>query len=141
MKPAILYTLNATEIVAGDYHHLIRSNMRPVFTFNPDEAIAPMRVDHFAVPIHRVTRVRRPQTMPLHIDPWMHGDYEDVFFALEPALQEILEAPFKHLADNAVDERRKAEIALETYKSLASGFKSLPWWKRAWRAATGNMEF
>ena len=141
MKPAILYTLNATEIVAGDYYHLIRSNTRPVLTFNPNEAIAPMHEDRFAVPIHRVTRVKRPRTMPLHIDPWTHQDYEDVFFALEPALQEILEAPFKCFADNAIHECRMAENALETCRSLTSGFKSLPWWKRAWKAATGNMEF
>jgi hypothetical protein len=106
--------------------------MSPVFTVDANVAIAPM-VDQFAVPVRHVRRCIKPQTDPLRTDPW-HHDCEELFFALEPALAEILEAPFK-------DQVVKAEAALFTmkdsfdkYRATVTSFNSLPWWKRAYRA-------
>ena len=140
MKPAILYTLRSTEIVCGDYHQMARSNLRPVFTTNPNEAIAPM-VDRFAVPIHRVTRCAKPHTMPLDIEPWHHEDYEDVFFALEPALAEIIEAPFAAKVEEAQRREQAATNLLYMAETSMERFNSQPWYKRGWAAIRHGITF
>lgn len=133
MRPAILYTLNATEILTGDYHVMVRSNLRPVFTANPNEAIAPMDFKQFAIPVHRVTRCIKPRTGPLQTDPWLQ-DREDIFFALEPALAEILEAPFMERAEAAERREQAATYLLHRAEGAMEAFNNQPWWKRGWAA-------
>lgn len=140
MKPATLYTLQATEIVAGDYHLMVRSNMRPIFTANHNEAIAPMDVDHFAVPVHRVTRCIKPRTGPLSVSPW-HMEREDVFFAMEPALAEILETPFRERAEEAERREQAATSLLRMAEASMTRFNSQPWWKRGWAAIRHGITF
>lgn len=136
MRPAILYTLNATKILTGDYHQMMRTNLKPYFTADASETIA-FTEDRFAVPVHRVRRITKPMTDPLNTDPWLE-DYEDFFFCLEPALSEIIEEPFKH---NMREAKRKeneavaiANIAKGSMKVLQDAvdtFNLKPWWKRA----------
>lgn len=139
MRPATLYTLQAQEIMAGDYHRMVWSNLRPVFTADPSMAIAPM-ADQFAVPVHRVRRCVKPRTEPLGTDPWLR-DYEDIFFALEPALTEILEAPFVARAEEAERKGNAATSLLRMAEASMDRFNSQPWWKRGWAAIRHGITF
>lgn len=137
MRRATLYTLQATDIMAGDYHRLVRSNLRPHFTASPDVAIAPINFEHFAVPIHRVRRCVKPKTEPLYADPFSY-EVEEFYLALEPALAEMLEAPFKEQAETAKMKRDEIWQGFNRLITLITVFESEPWWRRVWLALTGK---
>lgn len=123
MRRVTLYTLKATEAVVGDFQEMLKVAVMSPVSVGGGEAISLLSgPECVTVPIHRVTRITPPTTRP--VDDLFDRGRQDIFFAVEPALAEILNAPFK--AD--------LEKAKEELNSRISAFNGLPWWRRIWAA-------
>jgi hypothetical protein len=92
------------------------------------------------LPIYLVARcVRKPAARPFNAEPPM--TVERHYFAVEPALRQILEEPFreelraaKRERDQEAKEKREAKTELEEKMCLIELFKSAPLYRRLWIA-------
>lgn len=82
---ATLYTIVSHEVIADDYIILRRMNyFNKIIPFGKDKGILP--VEDIKIPVHHV--IRNIQTANESIVR------EDKFIAIDPKLEQILEAPF-----------------------------------------------
>ena len=77
--------------------------------------------------------------MPMGIESWLHLEREDVFFALEPALSEILEAPFKVKVEQVLGELSRAKQKIDDMNEWRAHFNQLPWYRRVWMTLRGDV--
>ena len=129
VREGILYTLQE--------HHMFVDNGSEIHYYQPPnlqkircggEAIIAHTVN---VPIHHVRKLD-----------------EDIFFALDPRLAEILETPYKlqvaEIAESKrllIEEKRQVMLKYLAEHKVANElayriavFTQLPWWKRVWEA-------
>jgi len=119
MKPVILYTLKAEKMAYSTADDVVKCGIINPIRIDNDENYLSATVDKIDIPIHPVRRAFRTSNRPFEsLDaPFYINDY---FIALEPALAEILEAPFKEQASKQIEE----------IKIRINNFNQLSWWKR-----------
>lgn len=119
MKPVILYTLKAEKVAYSTADDVVKYGIINPIRIDDDENYLSATVDKIAMPIHHVRRAFRTSNRPFESMDIPYN-IEDYFIALEPALAEILEAPF----------RERASKQIEEMKIRINNFNQLSWWKR-----------
>lgn len=115
MRKATLYTLQSHEVLCTqDFVEICKTDLQRDNWFNvanSGEWVTPISSETLELPIHQVRR----------LGPNTHqGSPETVFFAVEPALQEVLEAPFKSKLSSLTNEVAdlKHQLSHEKEKGL-----------------------
>lgn len=145
MRKATLYTLQSHEVLCTqDFVEICKTDLQRDNWFNvanSGEWVTPVSSETLKLPIHQVRLGSNAH----------QGSPETVFFAVEPALKEILEAPFKSelssLTNKVADLKHQLSYAkekclsdrhelLETQEKWAKleaavfVHNSKPWWQR-----------
>lgn len=156
MKRAILYTLKQTEVdylpqldvyrySPKDYNLLRIGGSGEFLSTPPDLEVVKLNPYH-------VCKIEKPHTPILNPGPYCKGHrVKETFFYLEPALEEIIKAPFRSeceaLKNDVVKLRAESakweegygdvcrDISYERsrsdyFRKLAEDFNRKPWWKR-----------
>jgi len=101
MKEATLYTLNARKVIVGSESSIrtyitrsgchIGSNM---VSLDEDNVMVDFKPQEITLPLYRITRVLKPDDP--FINPLSYDDLriKEFYFAIEPALADILEQPY-----------------------------------------------
>ena len=157
MRPAVLYTLKQTEIPVSDYSEFVRVSKTSSYLMRPltlDSGTVTDRefIEELKIPVHHIKRCLGPQEKLLENSrTYNNRNIQDYFIAMEPALAEIMEAPFKHKimaldadVSNLQNKLRKAQedlrvtgASLKELELRVSKFNKKPLWKRLFRAFRG----
>ena len=99
MKPVKLYTIREEEILTCSREYVQVSyrspDLPPLIPFAEGAFAELSGIKKLNLPIHHVQRCDRPDHRLLHPDYNSRRHIKDFYIAIEPALREILEAPYK----------------------------------------------
>lgn len=127
MRKTTLYTIEAQEVMAGDYVEFVKCGRMPApefFRQAENELITPVEFVRERWPVEHVWRVR-------------DGVRTDQFIAMSRELREILNAPFLERLNSAVAARESAEWKYRELAKDARQFWDRPWYLRVLSALKG----
>lgn len=136
LKQEVLYIYPGQRFLEVDRTLLDESSREQFLLVDPNRLITRERF-----PVHVVAR-RISEPSERLFAPWPPRDCEELhYFAVEPALRQILEAPFrdelqvaKRERDRMVEARDEARAEVKVMQGLIDSFPSLPFYRRLWLA-------
>lgn len=133
MRHAILYTIRSEEVLCGSVYtaHNFTERLDHVAGEGDTYLSRIKSPQSTQMPIHHIRRCVKPSSTPLRPSQY-DCQYEDHFFAIEPALAEILMAPFKQ-------ELNEYKSKLEASQSRIMAFNQMPIWRRIFIALTNRI--
>jgi hypothetical protein len=125
MKIATLYTLTSEKIALARYVPLSAASLHLDWKRlkYEDAQVAFLSTGERTVPVHHIRRIKPPKTRPTEGPV----ETEDVFFALEPALAEILEIPVRA---EVKQEIKTLQAAITELQKDIMAFNRLPWYRK-----------
>ena len=136
LKQEVLYVHPGQRFYEVDRTLLDESSRERLLLVDPNPLITRERI-----PIHVVARrISKPSEQPF--TPGPRKDCEELhYFAVEPALRQILEAPFqgelrvaKRERDRMEEARDEAREEVKVMQGLIDSFPSVPFYRRLWLA-------
>jgi hypothetical protein len=136
-RPVTLYTVRAQQVLAyGGYVEMLRRG--PLDLTLQEFAGPPADCEIERIAVLNIRECERPARDMLELVP-RRAECQDRYIAIEPALQDILEQPFKKAAEDA---RRRELAVMAGHKAMQRrlwDFMARPWYVRAWRALRGEV--
>lgn len=128
MRRVTLYTLNEQSVLAGDFVEMYKMNppRESIHRVTNADELVMTTCERELLPVEIVTMIQ-------------NGDQAGFFFAVEPKLREILNAPFRESIRNAMYEADRARNEARKLQERIDGFLKLSWISRAWKAMRGQI--
>lgn len=129
MREATLYTLNTRKVVVGSESSIRTYIMRSgchigsnMVSLEDDNVMVDFKPQEITLPLYRITRVLKPDDPLINPLPYDDLRIKEFYFAIEPALADILEQPYidenSRLENELYDLDKKYKKAVEENSRL-----------------------